>query len=203
MGFFDVTKVEMIMAGPSGEELVNVRHYEQNSSGDLTSAQLALFAISIDATLSPALIAVLSPAVSYVKTILTILTGGSAGFQATSLNNAGAGGGSGGVNGNIERSVIMSLRTAYAGRSERGRLFVPMPAADVADDEGRFNNACTDIASYIVLQAALLQKQSTISANDQLPCIYHRDVQTGQPITSVLISPLIGIQRRRRLGIGS
>lgn len=92
-----------------------------------------------------------------------------------------------------EVALVVSLRTALANRSGRGRFYLPQPSENATTDTGRLSGtAQTDIV------AALDFAWGNSNAAGELPVIYSRTNRTTQAITSFDVGDLFDVQTRRQ-----
>lgn len=105
---------------------------------------------------------------------------------------------------NIALAAVMQKRTLLAGRKGRGRLFIPFAAASmfsingVADFSGY--GALSDITDAWSAGYNLTGVEGTATFQ---PAIFHRGLFTWTQIVSCAFSTKMGVQRRRRVGIGA
>lgn len=105
---------------------------------------------------------------------------------------------------NIALAAVLQKRTLLAGRKGRGRIFIPFPAASYFSING-----VADYSTYGALSditdawAAPVEFTLDEGPADFVPVIFHRGLFTWTPIVSCAFSPLMGVQRRRRVGIGA
>jgi len=96
-------------------------------------------------------------------------------------------------------SYVLSKNTSFAGRAFRGRMYVPfLDLGELSVDEGGSINPtalATDAARWLAWFNA-------VTAANYRPYLLHTDVGAGTPVptrvTSVLLRPVVGVQRRRR-----
>lgn len=89
-------------------------------------------------------------------------------------------------------AIVVSLRTALANRSGRGRFYLPQPAVNQLDNaDGRIAGTCV---STIL---AALTNAFTAYVAVGTPVIYSRTKRSTTPITSYDIGNLFDTQRRR------
>lgn len=203
MGTLDVVEVAFRYLSAAGQEFINVRHYEQTTADDFDPVTLDQFAANVVAEIVGPSLNCISTSVSFDRTVATVLTGPAAGLQVINTDHNGDNGNSGGTPGPVERAIIFSLRTGFAGRRNRGRMYLPQPSEEIFDAQGNYIPANVDAADIGLLSADLLTGVDGFGTGDMLPCVYHRDLQIGGRIINVLISPVCGTQRRRKLGVGS
>lgn len=92
-----------------------------------------------------------------------------------------------------EIALVVSLRTALANRSGRGRFYLPQPAFNAADATGLLTAAAqTDIV------AALTFAWTNANGAGELPVVYSRTNRTTQAINSFNVGNLFDVQTRRQ-----
>lgn len=117
--------------------------------------------------------------------------------------------GSGGV-ANSTTALIFTLRTGFAGKSHRGRIYFAGIARDMLDsDQNRLSSSGGVTAAAA---AAGLQSEFGASGTNTAVAlgIYSRVIGGSHPftlagwqqMTGVDIQPILGNQRRRRIGVG-
>lgn len=203
MAFGDVTEVRLEFKGPSGEQLVNVRHYNESTAGDFTLPSLITFAGQCSTNLANNALTLMPATVQGVKVTCTVLTGGAAGLQYVDPTISGVTGSSAGTQGSIERAIVYSLRSILAGRSERGRLYQAMPCRESFTTEGVYVPTNPDNVAQAAYATQLSQPLDGKALGDMIPSIYHRIGGLATTVVTCRISPGVGIQRRRRFGVGA
>lgn len=97
-------------------------------------------------------------------------------------------------------ALVVTLRTQYAGRSYRGRQYIPGLA------EGLSTGSIEDGATVSAIQTYYDDLVAGIgaggSSTDYQWGVYSRKVPVFTPITSTLVRSTLGTQRRRRPGVG-
>lgn len=89
-------------------------------------------------------------------------------------------------------SLVVSLRTATANRTGRGRFYLPQPATNALELDGNLSAAAqTDVAD--ALEAAW----TTAVAAGEAPVVYSRTARATRPITSFNVGDVMDIQTRR------
>ena len=101
-----------------------------------------------------------------------------------------------------QTAIVASLRTARAGRSSRGRIYLPMDAPVMAADNGRLNpgvrvDVCTAVANLLDNIGVFTPPGG---ASGPFPIAIQSQVRAGTPIqvTSVQVGDVLDTQRRRR-----
>lgn len=92
-----------------------------------------------------------------------------------------------------EVALVVSLRTALANRSGRGRFYLPQPAIVAASDTGVVASAAQ---SAIV--AALEFAWTNSNSAGENPVVYSRTRRVTQPVTSFNVGSLFDVQTRRQ-----
>jgi len=100
-----------------------------------------------------------------------------------------------------ECCVVLTKRTAFAGRGYRGRIYLSgLAQSDTA-------NGLIIAGAYATALAALATKlDNTLASNGNVrtwdPVIYRRATAQYTPIQSVVVRPTVRAQRRRQAGVG-
>lgn len=98
-------------------------------------------------------------------------------------------------------AMIMSLRTANAGRSYRGRMFMP------ACVEGQMTSGIFDAGGVTAMQAAMTAVVGVYGSGGTDPdyewVVWSDRLSTYTPITAVIVRNNPGTIRRRRIGVGA
>lgn len=92
-----------------------------------------------------------------------------------------------------EVALVVSLRTAVANRTGRGRFYLPQPASNALDVDGLL-----DATVQQNLVDALAAAWSTANAAGELPVVYSRTALATRAITSFDIGDVFDIQTRRQ-----
>lgn len=91
-----------------------------------------------------------------------------------------------------EVALVVSLRTATANRTGRGRFYLPQPATNALELDGNLSaTAQTDIVD--ALEAAWI----TAVAAGEAPVVYSRTARATRPVTSFNVGDVMDIQTRR------
>jgi hypothetical protein len=90
-------------------------------------------------------------------------------------------------------AIVISWRTAFSGRSYRGRTYVG-PCAVAA----RGPNAVIATAQRDAILAAAQALRTGLSTDQYSLVVYSRKLFGASPITSALVGPYFDTQRRRR-----
>lgn len=88
-------------------------------------------------------------------------------------------------------ALVVSLRTALANRSGRGRFYLPQPAAATLTADGRLSAAQQSSA----VEAARAAFAAFVATGD--PVVYSRTMRATTRVTSLDIGDLFDTQRRR------
>lgn len=89
-------------------------------------------------------------------------------------------------------AIVVSLRSATANRTGRGRFYLPMPSVDALTADGRMTSAAQqDIVD--ALEAAWTMANGA----GESPVIYSRTQRALRPITAFNVGDLFDTQRRR------
>lgn len=202
----DLIQVSLACVGTTGERMLNVLTYRQVSGGGtpLLSEANAI-ADAFDANLSPLVQLLLSPGATYGETNIKFLTGLGANIVGRSISNAGAPGTSSGAAGPIERTLVLRKHTGIAGRQNQGRVYIPQPCREMFKVDGTYDGTNPDSADIpAVLSGFLATITATVASvpSDFVPVVFHRATLGSTQIIAFTFSTLVGVQRRRRIGIG-
>lgn len=174
---------------------INVRHFEVMAIAG-ASAEVSDVAIFMDVALAPLYAAAMAPAANYDGSTAQVIHPGRLAYYANlGLVNPGT------VTGDPlprQTSGLIRFRSAIAGSRGVGRLYVPFPS------EGSNTAAGHPVAAYqtaIGAIADVFETTAVVGAGgdtaDLRPIIWHRDTQTGIPITQGIGSSRWATQRRR------
>lgn len=115
------------------------------------------------------------------------------GFDGTPSGSTGNGGATALP---TECSIVVSLRTALAGPSKRGRIYLPTFAASHLTSDGRL--ASLDRDSVATATQTMFQALLHGPSVQFTPVVYSRHLRTTQAITSVSVGDVFDVQRSRR-----
>ena len=206
MALGDVYEVQIAMNGPDGELFINVLHIIQaTGSFDITPGDLQILATELETYYATVIDSVLSTTATWGELVVQVLTGPSAGLVASSSAYGGTAGASLGAVGPIERAICMRKTTGHTGRRNRGRNFIPMPCREAFTPSGSYDPTNPDNAAIFALAAAMLATitSATVGGGSTFTLvIWHRTTLTYSVVTAVVPSALVGVQRRRRIGVG-
>lgn len=207
MAVGDILRVTLKYAGPDGELLVNTLNYVQSlGAATFTLGEMNPLADVFDAALVTLALPCISVPVVYGETLVELVTGIGVGQQGRSIASSGLPGSSAGSEGNIERAIVFRKLTGRAGRKERGRIFLPQPCRLTFHETGIYNAGGPDAAAITAFAAAMLASVDTgaveVGTSFDL-VIFHRSSVTYTLVEDVKVSNLVGVQRRRRIGIGA
>lgn len=91
-----------------------------------------------------------------------------------------------------EVALVVSLRTALANRTGRGRFYLPQPALPILDEDG---NVATAAQNAIV--AALTTAWTAANSAGENPVVYSRTARATRAITSFDVGDILDVQTRR------
>ncbi len=122
--------------------------------------------------------------------LITVETGQQQSLRETTVNLPGTAAG-----GSLpsEVALVVSLRTALANRSGRGRFYLPTLAASAADTDGTVLAAAQQN-----LVDALANAWSVANLAGENPVIYSRTNRSVQAVTSFNVGDLFDVQTRRQ-----
>lgn len=97
-------------------------------------------------------------------------------------------------------SPVVSLRTGFAGRSNRGRNYLPPPSEGNCQGNNIVLAMATAIRDYY--NAAIALGPGATGATFGMT-VYSRVLSSDKMVTNFLVRTPLGTQRRRRIGVGS
>jgi len=105
--------------------------------------------------------------------------------------------GSGGISNPPQCALVVSLLTGFAGRKNRGRMYLPCLSDDVTAvgqlSTGRAQLVATTVANWL----SLVRTRSVTTGGNSIPIVYS-ETAGNSAIASVRVDSLIDTQRRRR-----
>lgn len=186
----------------SGQEMENVLHF-RDITGLATPAQIRTSANLYFTIISP----LISSAVTFTNLIIKQMT--PIAFDETiGAPTPTTVGGVGTVPYNGTVAVIMTKRTGVAGKSHRGRIYIGGIALGLVDSFS-LNPGGAAVAATVANQLLATYGPAGTDLNIQVG-VYSRaiggfnpfTVAGWQPITRFDVQPILGNQRRRRVGVG-
>lgn len=97
-------------------------------------------------------------------------------------------------------ACVVSIRTAYAGRSYRGRNYFP-GLTEASGDNGLWNS--TLVNSLTTHYTTLVTTYGEGGSNpDYEWIVWSERLNTGTPVNGVIVRAIPGVIRRRRVGVG-
>lgn len=103
---------------------------------------------------------------------------------------------------NLPRQIspVVSWRTAFLGRSYRGRTYMPTITEDVQND-GVLNSTYLDLVTAFA-NAYLTMNDPNDDYGEWRPVVHSTTVPAETPITGFIARSIVGVQRRRKFGVG-
>lgn len=200
----DVWQINLKAEGISEICEVALHYFDTNGVAVIDFSNIGHLASGFDAALVAKMMAVESSYMTYLYTQVFMIAGSNPGIGGYSYDSAGVTGTTLGTDGTIERAVIIQKRTPFVGRKFRGRNFWPAPCLEAGSLDGEYiGGTSPDAAAMVSLKNQVLAVVTPSGLSTYEPCIFHRATSTYTALTSVAFSPHIGIQRRRRQGMGS
>lgn len=206
MAINDRFLLKCFQSGGTGEELLCTFGYLQRAgAGDPTFAELTSFVQGLEAAIGGALLNIESSYITWVRAELFMLDGPNAGLFAVSNALLGSSGLTGGTDGPIERALVMSKVTAFTGRKNRGRIFVPAPCKEAFTLDGAYVAGNPDAVAIAALATIMITDVTVLSGIALTSAILHGAGITpnANVYSTVNIGARVGSQRRRRTGIGA
>lgn len=208
MALGDIIQLSFNWLTDTGSEMVNVLHYAQTEGA--STLDYGGFSSLVDAITNE----LTGDWTNMIRVELTlsnvswhVLNGPANGFVGASFTYTGLAGSSGGTVGPYERCIVMQAKTHLAGRKNRGRIFSPFPPLESFTDAGEL--VTLDISTIIYASAIALANDLVVTIADAAAghwqyCIAHGGLlPTFTTVREVDVSHRVGIQRRRRLGVGA
>lgn len=204
MAVGDVIRLVLKGFGPQAEEMINTLFYRQTSGIIDLAASTALLWTSqwIFDHLTDYLNCI---GTDYTFDSVTLhgLNGGIATLAVDDFSATGAPGSGSGVSGSFERSAVIRKRTGTGGRHGHGRLFLPMTPNGNFFTDGLINPAGPDLGAFGTFASEMLLPVTSILFDSWAPVLVDRNTISTLFLTSTDVAPLVGVQRRRRFGIGA
>jgi len=178
---------------------------QNGGAGTPTVAQMAAVAGAFGAFLPNLFLGMMTSAYAWGQIEMVIITGTANGQYAVDVTNGGSAGGADGTNGPVERALVIRKHTGLVGRRQHGRNYIPGVCVEAFDDNGIFQPSNVDNVNQDALRAGLLAAVTApigTSTITLVPVIWHASNSTSSLVVETTLSSLVGIQRRRRLGIG-
>jgi hypothetical protein len=118
-------------------------------------------------------------------------------YIGTSLNNAGS---AVGERTSIATALCVTLRTSRAGKSYRGRVYLPMDGGGAFDAETHsYAGASSDRGNnFITMLRQGIANSALLGGNFQL-AVVSRKLFTATPVTANSVRSVIGTSQRRRI----
>lgn len=96
-----------------------------------------------------------------------------------------------------EVAIVASLRTALAGASYRGRMYLPAPRAGLVTSVGNIDaTSVTTIATAVAAGFTAVEADTTYGST--IGCVYSRKLRIISSVESVDVGNVFDAQRRRR-----
>jgi len=206
MAVGDIYIAKMFESGPSGEELLTTYGFIQTvGAPNLDFNDMQAFALLFETNNLGDMLNIQGSNVTAVSVSVECLVGANAGLTAGSNTLANTGGGSAGNVGPLERAIVYRKETNFTGRQNRGRVFVPGPCVEAFNNEGSYNPANPDVAAINAYGVRMTDVISPVAGVTLTPAILHLNTipVTATVFSTSSINTRVGIQRRRRIGIGA
>ena len=141
---------------------------------------------------------------THVKSVARVVAGTGLGAVIEDFTDAGTHNSGTGGPANLALAALMTKHSAMGGRKGYGRLFIPFAPDNCFSVNGVQNfatyGAIGDITGAWTNAISLEGTEASFNV-DQI--IWHRGTATGEIVTSCTFGTLMGVQRRRRVGIGA
>lgn len=188
------------MQGPTGlyEVVWHMRGQDPSSTGSGLAAVAASFWPNIR-TITPTDVTMLSVQVQELTPFPLLV-------NETTINANGAA--SEGVISNAQEAAIVTWRTPLAGKRYRGRSYFPIPQGATLPQTIK----ASWITALSTMAGLVLTTFADGAGNEAVMGVYSRAIGGGGPVynvsgwhqvTGYTVQPIIGAQRRRRLGRGA
>lgn len=121
---------------------------------------------------------------------ITVATGQQQALRETEVNIDGTAAGDALP---AEVALVVSLRSALANRTGRGRFYLPQPAVTALAADGQL-----DTVAQTAIMAALASAWTTANAAGENPVIYSRTARATREVTTFNVGDIFDVQRRRQ-----
>ncbi len=177
----------------SGQAIVNT--FEYVGVEGQAAPDLAGFCDNFNDAVGDSLLSNMHTSAVNVDTVATVIFGDFTGNQAVGTGMTGQAGALAGTSAPLCNCAIFRKRTGIATRYGRGRIFNSPRLASEFNEVGEFHTS--DVPHQLALTLAM---NSPISDGTQAyqPCLFHAATPGVTLLTSVSVSPLMGIMRSRR-----
>lgn len=205
MAINDVVKLSLVGSIDDVIETVNTFYYRQSTGlGTVGAAQLP----ALGDVLNAAVFSLLQPMIctSWVAQYLLVegVAGAVDGQTGVSFSNASLPGSNTFPQGPVERCCLIQKHTGTANRHGGGRIFTPAPPLNMYNHVGHvdpFDPTGALSAAYAVA-AEMINPYTDALGSIWKPCLFDRVHATALDLIGCTVRDLVGIQRRRRIGIG-
>lgn len=200
----DIWQWTMVGHGPETEEMVTTMHLVE-TEGSVSPGVLNIQAITefVEGYVLTDYLGLIYATYTYEHSELKALTGLHAGLIGESYLNSNVPGFGTAAPSTIERCALITKDTGFGGRTGKGRIFAPMPAATWYTYDGLFDAGSPGFTFITAFTDMLLTQIATPQTFLASWALWHRAPRTATPIVRYEIAPRVGVQRRRREGIGS
>lgn len=192
--------------GPSSEEIISVLHYMEDSASPTPPLGVQSIVDGLAAALVTDYLLMIPAQYTYVKASVTGVSGPIIDLQAESHAHGGSVGLFFDDALTIERCGVLQKHTAVATRSGRGRMFVPMAPSSGFNMDGSWSQPYATNPYKMALDsfgALMIEERDLLVGVTLRPCLFNFASGLHPLLTGYGIGQLVGMQRRRRFGVGS
>ena len=183
----------------SADDAVNVFHFRQGSGTIFDTPGEDLVEAFID-QIQPTYVAIVSSAYDLVRYAVRQVTGGLEVYEQGTLVDCTRG--TDETQLPAQSTCVISWRSGLAGRSRRGRTYLP-PTAEGDIVSGVFDTAYLDGVEAMAGDIIAMAQSGGVSYGNWEFGIWSETLGTFTPVTFALVRSVPATQRRRRLGVGS
>lgn len=205
MSYGDIFRLAVIGEGGSGQELVNVFHYQQDSLLTVGEAGVDL-ARGWESAVMPDFLNTFSPGGAIHMLQIRGVTDPTYGYDYD-ISGHPVGTGPGGDDLPPQVSAVITWKTGLIGRSFNGRTFC-WPAGEAGQNRGNISSAYATYLSDFA-DAAMAFGPGVLYGSWKMGVLsqYHagekRETPVFTPITQAVVRTVLCGQRRRRAGVGA
>ena len=188
--------VEVVSVNRAGQQLgLNLRHYQVTAVGG-QGVTLGQIATNVGTVIGPLYQAVMGGGASYQGCLARIVGIGPASPPAWDTIGTGPGIGPGDLLGK-QLAGLISWYTAFSGRGNHGRTYVPFPSEGNNDPGGVPSAAYVSGITNIANAWFSVRSVGAIDTSTLTPVLFHRAQGSSTPLLGLAVRSLWATQRRR------
>lgn len=168
------------------------------TSGNFTDVQAYVGAYQSHLAADAGFIAIFPTSVTFGTPKISTVDIATGAVISTSFHGSAFAGFGSGAAGSVvppQCAICVTLRTAFAGRSDTGRYYLPGPIASKLDVRGRLNTAIVNSLSASLIAAT---NAAILAGPSCAPVVYSRKLRATNAITELDVGDVVDTQRRRR-----